>query len=376
MNARTLLLALPLALAAIPPRAGAQALPDPENGAITILLPIQWTGAGNRGITFGGAAVLVEGLASHPSGIERVSVAGNPATVLHDSSGATRFRVYLPAEAAQRDVEIVAFPVHGRPLVRVQHADGTYAVHAVDFPASALGPGGSAPLRPLHVHVADADAGFAARLGSVPGVVVDREPEGAQLSIRREGVGFLVVGPDGAVRHRVAHAEELAGTLAREVGALQLASLSPPPGGFAVEFGFPGGSDTFRLGGPIEFRVRSARDGYLTVIDLGTDGTLIVLFPVMNDDPRIRAGGEVLLPSRAVRSYFAPEAPYRATAPTGLGLVRAFVTQQPLALPSPGSGSLDAGAVLRALRTAIGEPVSIMQSPTWSTALLTYHVVP
>src|SRR5215218_10356991 len=155
MNTRTFLLALTATLVAVTSRAAAQTLPDSVNGAITIFQPAQWTGHGIRGqqgITFSGATVLVEGLASHPSGIARVSVAGNPADVSRDSGGGTRFRVQIPSEAARRDVEIVAFPVDGRPLVRVQHSDGTFAVHAAALAAAGLD--ALARLRPLHIYLA------------------------------------------------------------------------------------------------------------------------------------------------------------------------------------------------------------------------------
>jgi hypothetical protein len=379
MNARPLHLVVAIGITAMSSRAAAQTMPDTVNGVITIFNPAEWTGHGVRGdggITFSGATVFVEGLAFHPSGIASVSVAGNPANVSRDSSGATRFRVQIPTDVATREVEIVAVPVHGRPLVRVQHTDGTFIVHAADIRPAPPGLDALAPLQPLHIYLADRDDVLAAQLEAVPGVLVDAPADGAQLSIRREGGGFLVLAPSGEVRHRVGGAGELAWALAREVGALQFALLAPPPGAFRVEFGFVGGTDTFHLTGPIEFRVRSARDGYLTVIDLGTDGSIGVLFPVMGDNPRIHVGDEVILPSQAVRSFFAPDPPYRATAPTGPGLVRAFVTQRPVVLPPPDPrGIVDAGAILRALRAAIGEPAPGL-SQVWSTALLTYHVVP
>ena len=117
--------------------------------------------------------------------------------------------------------------------------------------------------------------------------------------------------------------------------------------------------------------MRADRAGYLTLVDLGTDGTLFVLFPFSPDDAApLPAGRELLLPNAAARAQFAPDPPYKASPPTGAGMVRAFVTPRPLVLPDPASGSLSANALLKALQDATpgGEP--------WATAVLSYRIVP
>ncbi len=78
----------------------------------------------------------------------------------------------------------------------------------------------------------------------------------------------------------------------------------------------------------------------------------------------------MLLPTLALRSYFAPEAPYRATAPTGTGTVRAFVSSRPLRLPTPpGTGPGPAYLLLDALLEAAA-------GGEWSAATLSYRVMP
>ncbi|HKP77202.1 MAG TPA: DUF4384 domain-containing protein, partial [Longimicrobiaceae bacterium] len=339
MNARTLLTAAFFGIATLTPPARAQVLP-PAQGTITVFLPAEWTGHGVRdlrgpgGITFQGETVLVEGLAYHPLGIERVSVGGNPAVLLADPNGGTRFRAYLPTADTRHDVEIVAYPVEGTPLVRVQHPDGRYDVRlgSADGPAPL-----PLPLQFLPLYAgdlpADAQPAITTQLAAIPGALLVPEAATARLSLGRTPQGeYQLIGGDGSVRSRAADARELARAISREVDAFQLEALPYAPGPFELDFQFRAGN-TFRLGEGIEFRVRTARDGYLTVVDLGTDGTLGVLFPVLDDNALIRAGQELILPTREARSFFAPLPPYRATAPTGVGLVRAFVTPSRVVLP-------------------------------------------
>jgi hypothetical protein len=192
--------------------------------------------------------------------------------------------------------------------------------------------------------------------------------------VRAERGEYLVEGRDGAVRHRVAAptpsagAAALAEVLAQESGALQLEALAPPARSFSLEFALTSRGE-FHLGEGIEFRVRPARAGYLTVIDLGTDGALTVLYPVDGTGAFVAADQEVRLPTTADRERAAPSPPYQASEPIGSGVVRAFVTPRPLALGS-GDAALTADAVTRALQAASagGEP--------WSTALLRYRIVP
>jgi hypothetical protein len=363
-----------LVLGLVPRPSDAQVLSDPDRGAITVLLPQEWTGAGARaadddgGITFTGETVMVEGLATHRSGIVRVTVDGNPAIVLRDPSGATRFRTRLPPPPPGRAVEIVAYPVEGAPFVRVQFRDGTYRMAALATPPAPGSPSSVGAGHVLRVTLADADAeaGLHGSLASLRGIAVVAAD--AHVTVAREGGEYQVRGRDGSVRHRVSDPASLPRVLEQEHMALQFAELAAPWNGFAVDFAFASGERVFPLGAGIEFTVRSERDGYLTVVDLGTDGTVGLLYPVLNDDPQIHAGQEVRLPGTALRTFFAPDPPYRATAPVGPGVVRAFVTPRLLRLPQDATPS--AAELLHALDEATAGP------EPWSAAALGYRVVP
>jgi hypothetical protein len=103
------------------------------------------------------------------------------------------------------------------------------------------------------------------------------------------------------------------------------------------------------------------------VVDLGTNGAITVLFPTPADEPVVRAGQELRLPSEAARALYTPDPPYQAGEPLGTGVVRAFVTPRPLILPETATGAVSADAFLRALREATG-------TQPWGTAALTYRI--
>jgi len=373
---RTLVWALGAAMGIAAPAAAQEPLPPPR-GYITVVEPHAWTGEGVilRGI---GRPIRVRGTAFHPSGITRVAINGTDAEVVPAANGAIRFTATVGAEAAARDVQIVAYPAQGDPIVRVQKPNGTWAYGASTPPApvlpAATGFGAETTLR----------VSLAALSPASQRAIVDalrREPRiavqpggGTHLAVRRDGGDYLVTGVDGAVRHRVratseAEVNPLIAVLVQEYGALQLAELPAPPAGFALDFAFVSGSE-FRLGQAIEFRVRPARRGYLTVVDLGTDGVMGVLYPTPADEAEVQAGTEVRLPTQGARRLYAPQPPYMAAEPTGTGVVRAFVTPRPMQLPGAADGPISADALLRALReaTSSNEP--------WATATLTYHIVP
>ena len=84
-------------------------------------------------------------------------------------------------------------------------------------------------------------------------------------------------------------------------------------------------------GDTIEFTVRSERAGYLTLIDLGMDGTVTVLHPNSFEDfGRLRTGEQVTIPGNW--------AVFTVGAETGLGMVRAIVTPRPLGIAVPAGG--------------------------------------
>jgi hypothetical protein len=201
----------------------------------------------------------------------------------------------------------------------------------------------------------------------------------SELTVRAEGHGYVLAGPDGAIRHRINGrtseeiGRQLAELLRREQAALALASLENPAHPFAVDFGFAGDRNTFRVGDTLAFRFRSAREGYLTIVDMDPAGKVTVVFPnAYQRDNHVAAGQQVVLP--------APEMPFSFTAeePAGRGVVRAFVTDRPLALSFEQGDASQAAAVVEALRAAVGARPSTEPGPvpllTWSTGSVVYDI--
>ena len=218
-------------------------------------------------------------------------------------------------------------------------------------------------------------ATLARSAASVPGLVLVSGPrEFAHLVVRPAEAGWVVLGLDGAVRHQVpagAEAENrMARLLAQEAGAHQLAALENAGAPFALEFGFEGGTPLLRLGDPVAFRIRSGQDGYLTVVDLGTDGTVSVIYPnEIVRDGRVRAGQRVSIPTAEMDVIF------QAQEPLGRGIVRAFVTERPLELPFTMGTATDAAKVAAALRAAVGAgPANTVPVDGWASASITYEI--
>jgi hypothetical protein len=160
--------------------------------------------------------------------------------------------------------------------------------------------------------------------------------------------------------------------LEKEQGARRLAALENPARPFPLDFSLGGGKRSFRLGETIHFRARSGRDGYLTVVDLGTDGTVSVIFPnELVPDNRVRAGQQITLPTPEMNIEFVAEEP------AGQGIVRAFVTERPLNLRSQG-GAIRSQDIAEALRQAAGEsPLrgsDMIPVDTWATASMVYTI--
>lgn len=385
MTTRNALRGLLLAAIAAAGPAAAQALPDPEQGYVVVTEPREWMGEGARGIVRG-RAVRVEGLAHHASGIRQVSINGVPTLLRRHGSGATRFSGRLTAAELERDVEIVAYPVDGDPIARIQRPDGSFVSGPLRTAQPALPPLEPAEIRSrmrvsLQGLPPEAAAVVAAALARVPSVVPAPAGSTPHLAVVAEPGGFAVLGRDGAVRHRVEAPSAVEGAaallpvLAQELGALQLEELPAPAETFALDLAFAGGDGRFREGDPVELRASTARGGYLTLLDLGTDGTVSVLFPTELDDAALGPAQVVLIPSARVRAQFAPDAPYQAAPPYGRGAVRAFVTPRPLVIAAAADGGIPAESVVRALREATTDPATGRALP-WATSLLEYHVSP
>jgi hypothetical protein len=185
---------------------------------------------------------------------------------------------------------------------------------------------------------------------------------------------------DGALRHTfpagVGSVPELAADLRMEAAAKELADMENPAPDFQVKLWLADGQTTFGIGELVTFQAESEADGYLTLVDLGTDGTVTVLFPNPYDrDNRVKAGERFVYPT--------PEmgADIEAQPPAGRGMVRAFLTAKPLDLPLGDdfiSGDvLLADVIAAAVKKAAGE---IREAPRavsldgWASSSVVYEV--
>lgn len=231
-------------------------------------------------------------------------------------------------------------------------------------------------VEPLRISVADVAgatrAELATALSSTAGVSVVSGPRDfAHLLVRPAEQGYRILGMDGATRHEIPAAgatQAIAAAIRQELSAHQLAALENPASPFELAFALEGGRADLEIGDPVAFEVRSARDGYLTVVDLGTDGTVTVLFPNEDDtDGRVRAGELVRLPQSAQ---------FEAVAPAGRGIVRAFVTAQPLGLAEDANPELIAQAIRAAAGGAASSRNAAVPVGSWATASIVYTIHP
>lgn len=240
------------------------------------------------------------------------------------------------------------------------------------------------PTLPLRVQVGGLDTESADALrGALDGSAVDLvKDDGAfsHLLIRRRGAELRVVGADGFVRHEgidagASGAAELAEILRAESAAKQLADMENPAQPFGVALRLAGGRTSFGIGEEISFHARAERDGYLTLVDLGTDGTVAVLLPNGSiPSLQVRAGQEISFP--ASDAGFA----LQALPPAGRGMVRAFITPEPLGIViPPGEDYAMGGAELAAriadhVRQAAGTVDGAVRLDSWATASLVYDI--
>jgi hypothetical protein len=236
---------------------------------------------------------------------------------------------------------------------------------------------------PLLVNVASVDTRLAETLAAAvvgaPAIrLVEDENSFGHLLVRRRGDELRVIGADGFARHEglgtsPADMHELASILRKESAAKSLGDMDNPAQTFDFDLRLLGGRTSFGLGEDIAFIIESARDGYVTLIDLGTDGTVAMLIP-NGDDPsmRIRAGERL--------EYPGPELAFTALEPVGSGMVRAFVTAEPLDITIPpgelyvAGGEEFAAEVAEALKRAAGVDGDAVRLDTWGTASVVYEI--
>jgi hypothetical protein len=218
-------------------------------------------------------------------------------------------------------------------------------------------------------------------LAASPGIrLVDREDAFAHLIVRRGGEELRVLGSDGFPRHTGIGSDgggvtRLADALRKEAASKRLADMDNPAQPFGVRLELLAGRTEFGVGEEIGFTVESERDGYLTLVDMGTDGTVAVLLPnAETRSLRLSAGRPLTFPEPGGALTFV------AQEPAGTGLVRAFVTERPLEIAIPAGeeyafGGEELAARIGALLTsAAGEIEGAVRLDSWGTASVVYEI--
>ncbi len=125
--------------------------------------------------------------------------------------------------------------------------------------------------------------------------------------------------------------------------------------------------------------MKSERAGFVTLVDLATDGTVTMLLP-NGDQPSIRigAGRTLTYPSSDSGVEFI------VLEPIGLSMVRVFVTEQPLNIDIPSGEDYAYGgedfartvteAVQNAVGTVDGGVEGVVRLDSWGTASIVYDI--
>jgi len=208
--------------------------------------------------------------------------------------------------------------------------------------------------------------------------LVEGENQFSHLIVRRRGDELRVIGSDGFARHEGISATpeamgDLAALLGKEAAAKSLGDMDNPAQSFGFSVSLLDERTSFGLGEDIGFIIESDRDGYVTLVDLGTDGTVAMLLP-NEDEPsmQIRAGQRL--------AYPAGDIAFEALPPAGGGMVRAFLTEQPLDITIPGGelfasgGAAFAAEITEALKRAAGLEGGAVRLDSWGTASVVYEI--
>jgi hypothetical protein len=237
---------------------------------------------------------------------------------------------------------------------------------------------------PLLINVASLETRLAealrTELAQTPSIrLVNEEASFSHLIVRRRGEQLRVIGSDGFARHEgigidPADMEGLAAMLRKEAAAKNLGDMENPAQAFGLELELLGGKTSFGLGEDISFSIDSDRDGYVTLVDLGTDGTVAMLLPNA-DDPSmpIRAGQRLEYPGNDLA--------FQALEPVGGGMVRVFLTPEPLDIDIPAGALFASGGeefaaqITAALKRAAGvmDNGAVLLA-SWGTASVVYEI--
>ena len=238
---------------------------------------------------------------------------------------------------------------------------------------------------PLLVNLGSADseavASLRTALGDNAGIRLLEDADAfGHLIIRRLGQETRIIGSDGFVRYQglptgAAAGQPLAGALRREAAAKRIADMDNPGQRFGVELEISGGRTALGLGETLTFSVKSERAGYVTLVDLATDGTVAMLLP-NEDQPslRVEAGRTLTYPGADSGVEL------MAQGPVGPSMVRVFVTEQPLNIEIPNGevyaygGEEFAQTVTEAVQSAVGTVDGTVRLDSWGTASIVYEI--
>ncbi|MCH1570982.1 MAG: caspase family protein [Longimicrobiales bacterium] len=237
---------------------------------------------------------------------------------------------------------------------------------------------------PLLVNVAAVETGLSDALTSAIGAtnsirLVQRDDSFSHLIVRRRGDELRVIGSDGFARHEGIAATDAAMTdlatiLLKESAAKTLGDMENPAQTFGFDVQLLGDKTSFGLGEEIAFFIESDRDGYLTLVDLGTDGTVAMLLPNADDPSMMIRAGERL-------EYPGDDLVFQAQEPAGGGMVRAFITSEPLDIEMASAsdvyrfgGAEFAAEITEALKRVAGLDGGAVRLNSWGTASVVYEI--
>ena len=149
-------------------------------------------------------------------------------------------------------------------------------------------PGSEAPSSPLHPHRNNVYDGFCAsrRSGGKPCIPV---PTSALFS--RPQASFLLL------RYSRPHLGRAEGTKDLTIDQKQVADFAVPESDLKVTAWVDRKDDTYQAGDTLKLFVKANRDAYVTVVDVGTSGKVLVLFPNKHaSDNRILADKVLQIP--------------------------------------------------------------------------------